>query len=104
MSAFSVRDAKLRVGRGVTALAILALAGGGAAWWSTPAPLSAQAPAVAAPVSGPAATSYADAVARVAPAVVTVRVEKKASFEPTSGQDDLLRRFFGDRTPSPQRM
>ena len=55
--------------------------------------------------AGPAVTSYADAVARVAPAVVTVRVEKKASFEPTSGipDDPFFRRFFGDRLPSPER-
>ena len=48
-----------------------------------------------------AITSYADAVARVAPAVVTVRVDRKAQPEPTDFQDDpLFRRFFGERMPS----
>jgi serine protease Do len=51
-----------------------------------------------------AVTSYADAVARVAPAVVTVRVDRKAQPEPTDFQDDpLFRRFFGERMPSPGR-
>jgi Do/DeqQ family serine protease len=85
---------------------VLALAGGGAAWWSSPEAVRAQAvaPAVAAPSPAlPAVTSYADAVARVSPAVVTVRVEKRASVEPTSGfpDDPFFRRFFGDRLPAP---
>src|SRR5262245_37278208 len=44
-------------------------------------------------------TSYADIVKVVAPSVVTVRVEGRAAMSPTGfqGDDDLLRRFFGDR-------
>jgi Do/DeqQ family serine protease len=51
-----------------------------------------------------AVTSYADAVARVAPAVVTVRVDRKAQAEPTDFPDNpMFRRFFGERMPSPER-
>jgi Do/DeqQ family serine protease len=42
--------------------------------------------------------SYADTVKIVSPAVVTVRVEARARVTPTDvPQDDMLRRFFGDR-------
>jgi Do/DeqQ family serine protease len=44
--------------------------------------------------------SYADIVKVVAPAVVTIRTEGKAAVSPTQFQgpdDDLFRRFFGDR-------
>jgi serine protease Do len=48
-------------------------------------------------------TSYADAVARVAPAVVTVRVDRKAQPEPTDFPDNpMFRRFFGERLPERQ--
>lgn len=43
--------------------------------------------------------SYADVVKLVTPAVVTIRTERKAQMSPTQfqGDDDFLRRFFGDR-------
>lgn len=44
--------------------------------------------------------SYADIVKNVAPAVVTVQVEGRARVRPTQfdgDDDDMLRRFFGDR-------
>ena len=43
--------------------------------------------------------SYADVVKVVAPAVVTIRVDGKAAASATQfqGDDDLLRRFFGDQ-------
>ena len=46
-------------------------------------------------------SSYAPIVERVEPAVVTIRVEKRASMEPTDQQipDDLFRRFFGGQMP-----
>src|ERR1041384_4477297 len=48
-----------------------------------------------------AGASYAPVVERVMPAVVTIRVEKRASFTPTAGEqqlpDELFRRFFGDQ-------
>src|SRR4051812_15354027 len=61
------------------------------------------APVAAAPAPVPAAVgavSYAPVVERVMPAVVTIRVEKRASMVPT-GQDipEELRRFFGDQAP-----
>jgi len=58
---------------------------------SSPAPVP---PAVA-------ALSYAPIVERVMPAVVTIRVEKRASLVPTGGQQipEELRRFFGDQVP-----
>jgi len=62
------------------------------------------APAAMAPAPVPpivAATSYAPVVDRVMPAVVTIRVEKRASMVPTSQQQipEELRRFFGDQVP-----
>jgi serine protease Do len=48
-------------------------------------------------------TSYASIVDAVAPAVVTVRVEKKASIMPTQFPDDDLFRFFGRELPRQQR-
>ena len=51
------------------------------------------------------ATSYASIVDAVAPAVVTVRVEKKASIVPTQfpGDDDFFR-FFGRALPRQPRV
>src|SRR3954469_22754721 len=65
---------------------------------SAAAPAAASAPApVAAAV---AAASYAPVVERVMPAVVTIRVEKRASMVPTSQQiPEEFRRFFGDQIP-----
>ena len=70
----------------------LAAAGSPAAVASAPAGLVP--PAVA-------AASYAPVVDRVMPAVVTLRVEKRASFSPTEQQvpDELFRRFFGEQAP-----
>ena len=88
---------------GGTAVAALAL--GGAAWRTINAQAEVAGATLAPNVSesAPAATSYADAVARVSPAVVTVRVEARPAFEQTSGpfDDPLFRRFFGDRMPRP---
>src|SRR4051812_20095764 len=90
-------------------LAAIALATVTVAAWKAPertvsaAPARAAAPVVAtaAPSVAPVA-SYAPVVERVMPAVVTIRVEKRASAVPTAGQlpdDDLLRRFFGQGLP-----
>ena len=48
-----------------------------------------------------AGASYAPVVDKVMPAVVTIRVEKRASFTPTDQQmpDELFRRFFGEQMP-----
>jgi len=86
----------------------------GAAWRGLAAG-SPPAPAVASAQS-PAAThgvlaagtrdSYADVVKAVAPAVVTIRVEGKATPSPTQFQfqegDDFFRRFFGDDEDQPR--
>jgi serine protease Do len=105
MSSISIRRTRVRFARLATALGVLAILGGGAAWWSSPDAIQAQTAIVSQAAAGPAMTSYADAVAKVAPAVVTVQVQKKASFEPTSGMPDdpFFRRFFGDRLPTPER-
>src|SRR6186997_440108 len=53
--------------------------------------------AVPAAVAG---ASYAPVVERVMPAVVTLRVEKRAKMIPTDQQiPEELRRFFGDQLP-----
>ena len=105
MSSISLHRVRARVLHVATTLGALAVLAGGVSWWSSPDPVQAQAAHVAATPAGPAVTSYADAVAKVSPAVVTVRVEKKASVEPTSGipDDPFFRRFFGDRMPAPGR-
>ena len=52
---------------------------------------------VPAPVAG---ASYAPVVERVMPAVVTIRVEKRAAMIPTDQQiPEEFRRFFGDQLP-----
>ncbi len=53
-----------------------------------------------------AAASYAPVVEHVMPAVVTIRVEKRASYSPTEQQmpDELFRRFFGEQAPQGQQM
>jgi serine protease Do len=64
------------------------------------APVVDAAPAGVVP-AGVAAASYAPVVERVMPAVVTIRVEKRAAFVPTGQQQipEELRRFFGDQLP-----
>src|SRR5918993_1727072 len=64
------------------------------------APVVATAPAGVVP-AGVAGLSYAPVVERVMPAVVTIRVEKRASFVPTNQPQipEEFRRFFGDPIP-----
>jgi serine protease Do len=68
------------------------------------APIVATAPAGVVPPAV-AGASYAPVVERVMPAVVTIRVEKRASFTPTDQQmpDELFRRFFGGEAPQAPR-
>jgi len=67
---------------------------------SSPAAAVVTAPAGVVPPAV-AGASYASVVERVIPAVVTLRVEKRAAYAPTDQQmpdqtpDDLFRRFFG---------
>jgi serine protease Do len=88
-------------------LAALALSSVTLIAWKAPEPNVAAAPATAA-VSAPASSStsipvasYAPVVEHVMPAVVTIRVEKRAQMVPTDQQipDDFLRRFFGGQMP-----
>lgn len=98
------RRRSLLKGGGV--LALLLTFGAAGAWRSaqvgaSPAPQAAA--ATTAPVSGTPVVSYANVVDKVAPAVVTVRTERKASFVPTAGQlPPELRDFFGPQFRGPQ--
>ena len=92
-------------------LAALAVAFVALVAWRAPEPKAAAAPSPAA-VSAPATNStvlpvasYAPVVQRVEPAVVTIRVEKKLSMQPTEQQlpDDFFQRFFGDQFPQQMR-
>ncbi|HTI39884.1 MAG TPA: DegQ family serine endoprotease [Vicinamibacterales bacterium] len=64
-----------------------------------PPPTTATPAATVAPVS-----SYAPVVDKVMPAVVTIRVEKRAQMIPTENQipDEMLRRFFGPQMQMPR--
>ena len=71
---------------------------------SVSASVPGDAPAPAAAISGPLTTmSYADAVERAQPAVVTVQVQKRGQAMPamTLPDDPFFRRFFGPMTPDP---
>src|SRR5215472_95314 len=76
---------------------------------SNPAPAVSVAPAGTVPAVV-ANSSYAPIVEHVIPAVVTIRVEKRAEMLPTDQQmpddqqiPDELRRFFGEQAPRGQR-
>ncbi len=60
--------------------------------------------AAAAAAVDPAGPSYADLIAKVMPAVVTVRSERLVQQTAAPFEDDLLRRFFGDRGGAPRAM
>jgi serine protease Do len=87
---FSVRAATA----GVAALAVAAGFAGGRATISASSPLPPVTAQVAAPAPSSAVPSYSGVVERVAPAVVTVRVEKQAGASRTALPDEL-RDFFG---------
>ncbi len=104
---------RIRAGLAVIASALLI---SGASWRSFAADAEPQTPGAAVVAVGqarstsPALTgardSYADVVKIVSPAVVTVRVQARARVSPTQfqGEDDLFRRFFGERGMVPRRM
>jgi len=102
------RSVLARAGRGAAVLALAAVAGYGVGQSQAPRAMVSAAPnpAVTAPAAaGPTtpATSYANVVNAVAPAVVTVRVDKRASMVPTQLPDDpMFREFFGRRFQAPQ--
>jgi Do/DeqQ family serine protease len=96
------RRATRTIGAAIAGLLLLT----GAAWHVSADGQSAAAHATIATVATPiqhaiagGRDSYADVVKVVAPAVVTIRVQGKAKVSPTQfqGDEDMLRRFFGDR-------
>jgi Do/DeqQ family serine protease len=94
------RPGLARAGLGAVIVALVAIAGYGIGLAHAPAAgLSAAASAAQSPAARPAPsptpTSYAPIVESVAPAVVTVRVEKRASAVATQFPDNDLFRFFG---------
>jgi len=97
-----------RAGIGAVILALVALAGYDIGLMQSPSAVVSAAQSAARSDTprlkgSDAATSYASIVDAVAPAVVTVRVEKKASVTPTQFPDDELFRFFGRDLPRQQR-
>jgi serine protease Do len=108
MNIRSPRRLLTRAGTGAAAVALVAVAGYSVGQTQAIRATAAAAPITAsAPVAAPAVTtSYAGVVDAAAPAVVTVRVARRASMVPTQLPDDpLLREFFGRRfqTPQPRR-
>jgi serine protease Do len=103
----SPRHLLTRAGTGAAVVALVAVTGysvgqtQGARATAAAAPVSS-----AAPVSAPAiTTSYASIVDSAAPAVVTVRVDKRAAMVPTqmpNMDDPMFREFFGRRFQAPQ--
>ena len=104
MSRFSLRPTLSRAGIAVLVVAVVGLVGYGIGRTESPgAVASAAAPAApVASVQGASPSSYAAVVDAVAPAVVTVRVEKKASAMDTQLLDDDLFRFFGRELQIPR--
>ena len=98
----------------VAAFALAGAAVGGSLASATSAPEAVAAPQTAATAQAPTITralpdgrtSYSDIVKVVAPAVVTIRVEGRATMSPTAFQgpgDDFFRRFFGDQFGNEER-
>jgi Do/DeqQ family serine protease len=104
------RPALTRAGLGAVLFAMVAIAGYNIGLAQSPNAVASAAQPAPGPVDTPRlkgsapATSYASIVDAVAPAVVTVRVEKKASIVPTQFPDDDLFRFFGRQLPRQQRI
>jgi serine protease Do len=117
MSKLSPRHVLTRAGSGAAILALVATMGyslgqtegargTAAAAASVVASTSSTSTAGTPKDSPPAATSYAHVVSAVAPAVVTVRVQGRASMVPTQvpdvPDDPLFREFFGRRFQTPR--
>jgi len=105
---FSPRRLLTRTGAGVAVIALVALAGYSVGQTQAPHAIVAASPP---PISTPSPSlvpgaSYASVVNAVAPAVVTVRVDKRASMVPTQmpqlPDDPMFREFFGRRFQAPQ--
>jgi Do/DeqQ family serine protease len=100
-----------RAGTGVAALALVAFAGYSVGQLQTAPAVIAAAPSGSTPATSTPApipgVSYSSIVSSVAPSVVTVRVEKRASAVPTGmsqlPDDPMFREFFGRRFQVPER-
>ncbi len=92
--------------RAAAAVAALALAGVLGGWYAQSHRVQASSEPVTAPVTvarpGVAADSYADLISQVAPAVVTIRSQQMVRQTQMPMDDELFRRFFGDRMPRMQ--
>src|SRR6187399_867541 len=106
---FPRRPALTRAGIGAVLVALVAIAGYNVGLVQSPSAVVSAAQSAVRTVDTPhlkgsdTTTSYAPVVDAVAPAVVTVRVEKKASVVPTQfpDEDDLFR-FFGRQFQLPR--
>jgi Do/DeqQ family serine protease len=99
------RQLLTRAGTGAAVIALVAVTGYSVGQTQASRATAAASPApVSAPVAAPAVTtSYASVVNAAAPAVVTVRVDRRATMTPTQLPDDpMLREFFGRRFQFPQ--
>ena len=106
---FPRRPALTRAGIGAVLVALVAIAGYNIGLAQSPSAVVSAAQSAVRTVDTPhlkgsdTTTSYAPVVDAVAPAVVTVRVEKKASVVPTQfPDDDDLFRFFGRQFQLPR--
>ncbi len=105
----SPRQLLTRASSGAAILALVAITGYSVGQTQAGRSTAAAAPITSptAPVAAPAVTtSYATVVGAAAPAVVTVRVDRRARMVPTEmpqlPDDPLLREFFGRRFRGPQ--
>jgi len=109
---FPRRPALTRAGIGAVLVALVAIAGYNIGLAQSPGAVVSAAQSVVRTSDTPhlkgsdTTTSYAPVVDAVAPAVVTVRVEKKAQIVPTQmpglPDDPMFREFFGRRFQAPQ--
>jgi len=83
-------------------IALTAITGYGIGVAHSPDTVASAAPPATAIQAGATTTSYAKVVDAVAPAVVTVRVEKRASATPAQLPNDDLFRFFGREFQRPR--
>jgi Do/DeqQ family serine protease len=107
MQNISQRHLLTGAGSGIAIVALVALAAYGVGQTQSQQAIAGAASSPSTPlVVEPASGSYASLVNAVAPAVVTIRVEKKASMVPTEMQqlpdDPMFREFFGRRGQTPR--
>ncbi len=105
----SPRRLLTRAATGAVAIALVGLVGYSVGQSQSPraTAVAASSPSISAPAPNPIpGASYASVVNAVAPAVVTIRVDKRASMVPTQmpqlPDDPMFREFFGRRFQGPQ--